>query len=506
MLKVAVVYIRVSTEEQAEKGYSLADQLDSCRAKAKELGATKILDFADEGISGAVLERPGLNQAREVIRNGAIDYFICLDPDRLARKLAHQLIVSDEIERSGCQIVFVDSEYKNTPEGRLFYSMRGAFAEFEKEKITQRLLRGSRRKAKEGYLIHDPGTYGYDYIKGEGRYEINQKEAEVVRMIFEWFAYDQMGYNQIATRLMEMGIPTKRGNRTWYATTVLGLLQNETYTGRMILFRENKTGMKYNKHRPPHERVKESIHPKDYWIEIEVPRIISDELFEAAQLQAARVSRTFRKRAHHGDYLMTGLMRCGICGGSFHGSGRRSYRCTRKYHRDHELRCKDSKHLQAKTVDEQIWGMVEEWIQNPRELQRILKDQVRPNNGFVQTELKVLEDNLAECIKQRNRLLDLVQQGIVEVNDVKERLEEIKQSEVKAKEALAKHRARSKTVTVPKLDSLSATMAVLRQNLDDLDFEGRQYVVRTLIEEVVVYPGHLHVKARIPPSLTSVDK
>jgi len=498
-LKIALIYPRVSTEDQKEYGYSLADQRDRCIAKAKELGATKIIETADEGVSGSILERPGLSEARELIRNGSIDYFICLDPDRLARKLAHQLIVSDEIERAGCQLVFVDSEYKNTPEGRLFYSMRGAFAEFEKEKITQRLLRGSRQKAKEGKLIHDPGTYGYDYIKGEGRLEINSKEAPVVRMVYEWFAYEQLGYNQIAERLSELGIPTKRGNPRWYASTLTGLLSNPTYTGTITLFKQNKTGTKFNKHRPPNERIKESVHPKDYWIEVEVPRLISDELFEAAQLQAARVSRTFRKRAQHRDYLMSGLMRCGLCGTAYCGTSRKYYICNRRYTQDPNIeRCLDSVRLRADDIDARIWDKVVGWIERPSELRETLKSQMEPENPYKQSELRILEESLADCAKQQNRLLDLVQQGLVEVADVRERLEEIKQRESKAREALAKYGAKSKAPRLPALKDLSSALKVLRSSIKHADFDERQYIVRTLVEEVIVYPDHLQVKAQIP--------
>lgn len=498
-MKIAVVYIRVSTEEQVQKGYSLADQLESCIAKAKELGATKILDFGDEGISGAVLDRPGLSKAREVIRNGQVAYFICLDPDRLARKLSYQLIVSDEIERTGCKLVFVNSDYQDTPEGKLFYSMRGAFAEFEKEKITERLMRGSRQKAKQGKLIHDPGTYGYNYIKGKGKLVMNPREAPVVRMIFEWFVYEQMGYNEIVARLFELGIPTKRGNDQWVASTIKGLIANKTYTGTITLFQENKKGTKNNKHLPPSERVKKTIHPKDYWIKVAVPRIIDDDLFAAAGLQAARVSRIFRKRAQHGDYLMSGLLRCGICGTAYCGHNKRYYVCNKRYaKKQNQERCTASPILRADEIDTQIWGMVAGWLKDPAEFREVLEKQTEPSGSYQQTELKVIEDSLEDYAKQQERLIDLVQQGLVDIAEVKERLAEIKQRELKAKEALLDHKTQAGEVKIPPLADLARALGAYNQNLEGMGFEDRQYIVRHLIKEAVVDGDTLRPRILIP--------
>ena len=129
----AIVYSRVSTEDQAKHGYSLASQVEAGRAKAGELGATEIFEFADEGISGDILNRPGLDGAFDKLSEVKIDYFICLDPDRFARKLSLQLIATDTVEKYA-KLIFVNVEFENTPEGRLFYAMRGAFSEYEKEK------------------------------------------------------------------------------------------------------------------------------------------------------------------------------------------------------------------------------------------------------------------------------------------------------------------------------------------------------------------------------------
>lgn len=166
----AGIYVRVSTSEQAEQGYSIQTQIKACKDKAYELGAIDILEYADEGFSGAKLDRPAMTRLRDDIRNHKLDIIICYDPDRLARNLAHQLLITDEIEKY-CRegLIFVSVSFENSPEGRLFYSMRGAFSAYEREKILERIIRGKKGKLQAGRLGNNH-LYGYDFDKDTQMY------------------------------------------------------------------------------------------------------------------------------------------------------------------------------------------------------------------------------------------------------------------------------------------------------------------------------------------------
>lgn len=207
------VYARVSTEEQARSGFSINFQV---REGKKKAGTDDVRLYLDEGVSGEFLERPGLNDLRRDVKDGIITKVICLDPDRLARKLMLQLIITDEFERRGVELVFINGEYAKTPEGQLFYSMRGAIAEFEKAKINERMSRGRREKASQGKVIRNAYTYGYDYDKEKSQYVINDQEARVVQLIFNLFTQPNniaLGINGIARYLTSQQIPTKRGRK-----------------------------------------------------------------------------------------------------------------------------------------------------------------------------------------------------------------------------------------------------------------------------------------------------
>lgn len=97
----AAIYVRVSTDQQAEKGYSIDTQLEACRKCAMELGAENIEEFIDDGYSGGFIDRPELTRLRESLARKEIDVVIAYAPDRLARKMIHLLIISEEIVKAG---------------------------------------------------------------------------------------------------------------------------------------------------------------------------------------------------------------------------------------------------------------------------------------------------------------------------------------------------------------------------------------------------------------------
>ncbi|MGI6147774.1 MAG: recombinase family protein [Limnochordia bacterium] len=274
--------MRVSTEDQARRGYSIPAQIRECRALA---GKNQAIIFADEGLSGDSLDRPALTEMRRRIRAGEIKEVICLDPDRLSRRLLNQLLLTDEFERYGVELRFVNGDYSKTPEGTLFYALRGAISEFEKAKITERMCRGRREKAKQGKILRDFHVYGYDYDRERAALVVNQAEAQVVRDIFRWFLdppKDAVGLSGIARLLTERGIPTKRGAPRWHRQVVRQILSNPTYIGQ---FYHNKWSVT-----PQGIRLR----PREEWILVACPAIIDHTTFEAVQTRLekghARVS------------------------------------------------------------------------------------------------------------------------------------------------------------------------------------------------------------------------
>src|SRR5262249_25074904 len=148
----AAIYCRVSTVEQGQRGYSLGAQEDDGRRLADELGATVVAVYRDQD-SGASWDLPGLNALLDAAKRGEFDSLIVYDPDRLARNMAMQLVLEEELQRYSVTLRYCTLRLGDTAEDRLLKNMRSSIAEYEREKIALRTSRGRRAKAERGEYV-----------------------------------------------------------------------------------------------------------------------------------------------------------------------------------------------------------------------------------------------------------------------------------------------------------------------------------------------------------------
>src|SRR5881397_4332872 len=185
------IYARVSSEQQAE-AQTIASQVAALRERVAADGLTvsEAMQFLDEGYSGATLVRPALERLRDVVAASSVDRLYVHSPDRLARKYAYQVLLVDEFQRAGVEVIFLNRELGRSPEDDLLLQVQGMVAEYERAKILERSRRGKRHAAQRGAVAVLSGApYGYRYVGkaeggGEARYEIVLEEARVVRQVF----------------------------------------------------------------------------------------------------------------------------------------------------------------------------------------------------------------------------------------------------------------------------------------------------------------------------------
>lgn len=294
------IYARVSTDAQAEKGYSIQTQLDACRAKAAELGATTIVEHVDDGYSGATLDRPGLADLRAAVAEKQVDVILCYDPDRLSRNQLHQLLLIDEFERGGVEIVFVTVTYERNAEGKLLYSIRSAVAEFERAKIRERSVRGKRGKALAGKVVMNTHPYGYEYDRERSTYVPNEN-AKIVRRIFSEVISGKSIY-EVMKQLNTEKIPSPKGG-VWHVAVISRILRNTIYAGEVRQFRETKKKVdgKWKTER------------KNEYITVACEPIVTREEFVAAAQAVARQKQWNRRNTRY-EYLLQNLVFCGFCG------------------------------------------------------------------------------------------------------------------------------------------------------------------------------------------------
>src|ERR671911_1042583 len=154
-LKRAILYSRVSPDEQARSGYSLAQQIEALRDHAAREGYEVLEEVRDAGQSGASLERPGMDRVRDLVAAGGVYVVLAQDRDRFAREPAYHYLLRREFEEHGTKIRALNDSGDDTPEGELTDGILDQLAKFERAKIAERARRGKLRKAREGKIIGD---------------------------------------------------------------------------------------------------------------------------------------------------------------------------------------------------------------------------------------------------------------------------------------------------------------------------------------------------------------
>lgn len=217
----ASIYARVSGARQ-EQEQTIASQLDQLRTFVQQRGWT--LDerhvFADDGVSGARLDRPALDGLRDAAAEGQVDVVVFTCPDRLARSYVHQWVLLEELQKHGVEVAFIKRPITATPEDQLLLHMQGAIAEYERSKILERTRRGRLYKARQGeMLLWGTAPFGYRYVRHAdrrgGKAVIDENEAAWVRKMYEWLLNEGLSLGRIAERLTEAGVASRHSDH-WY--------------------------------------------------------------------------------------------------------------------------------------------------------------------------------------------------------------------------------------------------------------------------------------------------
>ena len=364
----------------------------------------------------------------------------CLSPDRLARAYAYQVLVLDELDRFGVTVAFTDSPglAADDPQSVLLTQVQGVIAEYEKAKIAERYRRGKLFRARAGEIVTWKVSYGYRRIArsaatGQAHHEVYEPEAAVVRRIFTDRAAG-ITVREICRRLNADGLPSPTGKPTWGHSTLSRLLRNEAYIGRVYYNRTESVP-----DRRPTRRNRQVPRDRDEWIPIDCPRIISDELFQAAGRVATDNTKWSPRRAEPGQWLLKGLVKCGVCGVGTNchkmrgrnGTWHRYYYC-----RNHDpLRAGGEQHrcpernIRADALDAFVFDHIRTAITHPDQLlageQAVTLHTPIPDDELLAAELARLDRKIDAADAERRRLIDLYQGGFIELPEMQRRATEV---------------------------------------------------------------------------------
>ena len=291
-MKKGAIYARFSSHNQKDE--SIEQQVEECSAFAESVGVEIVETYADRAISGRTDKRPAFQKMLRDAEKHKFDVVIAYKSNRIARNMLHALQYEDKLSQLGIETYYAKEEYGNTPSGRFALRMMMSMNQFYSENLSEDIKRGMRDNAQKGKVN---GSIAYGYRKGaDGRYEIDEKKAAIVREIYHRTLKGDTSA-EIAADLNARGIKT-RYNGNWNKGSFHRMLRNETYTG--------------------------VYHHSGFVLENAIPQIISKEEYGEMQ-QFLKNRGVVSKKGSNMNYLLTGKLFCGHCSSPMVGSSATSH-------------------------------------------------------------------------------------------------------------------------------------------------------------------------------------
>ncbi|MFQ5937828.1 MAG: recombinase family protein [Acidiferrobacterales bacterium] len=520
-MKIAAIYARVSSDQQKDDN-TIASQTAALIDFAQSHGYSVPADliFEDDGYSGASLVRPGLERVRDLAAEGQLHAVLIHSPDRLSRKYAYQVLLIEELARHGVDTVFVKAPPMVTPEDQLLLQFQGMIAEYERAQILERSRRGKRHRARQGEVsVLSGAPYGYRYHKKTDQsaayYEIIEPEAAMVRLVYEHYTVDHMSIGAITGLLNEQGVPTRKQRSRWERSTVWAMLRNPAYKGTAC-FGKTRIAPRQRVTRPlrmrggiaarnsaSHER------PREDWIEIPVPAIVSEKTFALAQELLER-NKVHAPRRTIAPSVVQGLVSCDKCGYALSRTSTRS--SARKIH---YYRCLgsdawrhlggpvcDNRPVRQDLLDQVVWSEIIRLLEDPSLIQGELDRRLAAarTSDPTQRREKALQRDLTRIRKSIDRLVTAYQEDLITIDELRARLPGLRQREQAAHAELQSiaDQTHDRAAYLRLAENLVEFLSRLRSSAKNLDVQERQRIVRLLVKEVLVGDDTIVIRHSIP--------
>lgn len=526
-MKIAAIYTRVSSDEQV-KGCSLDVQekeiIKYCENNGYKHSKEHI--YREEGYSGFLSERPQLQRLMDGAREKRFDTVIVLKTDRYARNLQLLLNMVGELKDYGVGFISVKENIDNqTSNGKTLMQVFGWVAEMERDMIRDRTLMGQ-LEAKKKHHWAGSAPYGYNLNKETKKLVINEDEARWVRKMYGWVINEHLSLYKIQKRLMALKVPTKvdnlisqseklnksdedkkktkRGKKTngkyfWNTRTIHRVLENEVYCGRFTYRKYKKVGCMKND---------DNLRPREDWIAINTPRIITDEQYEAVQSQLKKNKQYATRKAKH-LYLFGGMIYCKKCGYKFggynhcHSTSKASirYKCYGSYPHFKQTTC-DSNSITEKLIEPPIWDKIKDVISNPDIVIEYLEKMRTKKIGSAQVEsrTKELEILITSSKEKSKKLLDLYLEEQI-IKDVyykkKEELENEIQEMTKELNRLKELQIVNSNKEQIKSD-LTEMFGQYTRNLKNIKPEQRREIYKRVIDKMYISGQDIEVFCTLP--------
>jgi site-specific DNA recombinase len=505
------VYLRVSTDEQRER-QSINTQRDFADRYCALHSLTVFCVYADDGVTGTIpLEkRPEGSQILHDARLGKFDQLLIYKLDRIGRETRLILNAVAELEKLGVRVRSMTEEFDTgSSTGRLMLTLLSGFAAHERDTIRERSVAGTLRVAQAGVWLGGIVPFGYRRVgeKRDARLIVSDEpipgmamsEADVIRDVFRMSAMEKKSCRVIATRLNDLRVPcaysrddrlTLRGKRRertsgmWRAGRVRGLITNKTYMGIHEFGKRTRSG------RAPIQRP--------------FPAIVTEKEWTKAQANL-KAHMLFSVRGAKNQYLLRGLIKCGLCGLTYVGVvGNRPrakvtresyYRCNGMHspsvYLTPERKCQ-GKAIRGDELEAQVWSDIETFLRNPGPVLQQLHSRLEADaKGSDKTRQQItrLDGLLAKKAEERNRVVGLFRRGRLDDKALDQQMDEIGKEETALELQLEELRGKvtSSESIAANLSSAEALLGKLRKRLDGpVSWEIKRQLVEILVAGIRV--------------------
>lgn len=511
-MRKAAIYMRVSTAEQ-EKEETIQNQEMELLQRIKQDGVALSPNhiYKDDGWSGAILERPDLDRMRADAADKKFDVIYAYDRGRIARRFVYQEIVIDGLRSAGVEFVSLHDINGESHEERLMGGVMGIFHEYERLKITERMRIGKLRKVGENKkLLGYIPKYGYDYSpcikKGpdarDGYFSINEKQARVVRDVFTWCGEEYLSKYAICKRLYDHGIPPIKGKKPQWSHSVIDrMLRDTTYIGEHYY---NKTESVETKNPRKDEKYRRTVkgsrvaRPKEDWMPVKVPAIISSELFNKVQEQLKKNKKFAPRNNNKNQYLLGGVVHC-PCGyvrtGDPANKNNRYYRCNDRLNNIKGTRKCFEKGINVPVLDDLVWRNISQLLKQPELVFHQAKQWQDRRLSPLREDLTRLKSNLNKLEEKHSRFLSLFGEGEITEHEYKQRKHEISsQSEAIVDEISA---IEDEIANKPSINLEELSGGVIKL-IDELDFSEKKKIIQRVVTKIVATKQEVSVRGYIP--------
>ncbi len=494
-LTPAALYARVSSDRQ-DVDLSVSAQLRALKEYARANGYSVAREYIDEAESGRIANRP---QFREMIEEGSkpkapFDVILVWKFSRFTRKREHAVAFKSQLRRKGIRVVSITEQAEDNATGRLLEGIIESVDEYYSENLAQEVVRGMREAALRGFFLGSKAPFGYrkvkvsDGAKERPTLEVDPATAPVVREIFEK-SLRGSGLKELCKELNERGV-TNRGKR-WNKGGLHYVLRNEAYTGAAVWGRTSKG-----------EKAQDAVRVEGAW-----PALVSRELFDdVQQAMSDRAPKVQRPARVGSPYLLSGLLRCGVCGKPYSAQGAKSgqfayYICGTLF-REGAGTC-TARYLNAPKLETFVVEKIRERILNEETivaLVQLVAEEIDAMAGELSGRLEVVEAELSDVRKRLEKLYEAIETSELTLEVLSPRIMSLRHREEQLEAARddAETRLEQRRVVLPDTEEIVEYVADFRNFLKDGTLPERKALIRNFVEGIEVMGDEATLTYTVP--------